>query len=85
VNPAAANRTPPTRPCTSAWLDTSITTAETPEAAIPARSSCSAGASGVVRTLGSAVTAPSAALVWVRTVPISPVARPAAARPASTR
>ena len=39
-----------------------MTTAETPEAAIDASSACRAGASGVVRTLGNAVTvgAPSA-------------------------
>jgi hypothetical protein len=66
-----------------------MTTPATPEAAIWASRACSAGASGVVRTLGSAVTVgvPSAAHPRVRvwTVPIRPVPEPAAARPASTR
>ena len=66
-----------------------MTTAETPASAIDASSACSAGASGVVRTLGMAVTvgAPSASRPRVRvwTVPIRPVPSPAAARPASTR
>jgi hypothetical protein len=66
-----------------------MTTAETPDAAIDASNECSAGASGVVRTLGIAVTvgAPSASQPRVRvwTVPIRPVPLPAAASPASTR
>ena len=89
MNPAAANRTPFTRPITSAWLETSMTTARTPESTIEASNACRSVASGVVRTLGSSVVtgAPSAARPRVRvcTVPISPLGHPAAARPASTR
>jgi hypothetical protein len=89
VKPATENRIPPTRPSTSAWLDTSMTTAATPDSLIAASSACNAGASGVVRTLGTSVTvgAPSGAVPRVRvwTVPISPVPRPAAASPDSTR
>ena len=66
-----------------------MTTAETPDSAMVASSACSAGASGVVRALGNAVTVgePSASRPRVRvcTVPIRPVPIPAAARPASTR
>ena len=66
-----------------------MTTADTPSSAIEASSACRAGASGVVRTLGRAVTrgSPSGPTVRVRvwTVPMRPVPVPAAARPASTR
>ena len=62
-----------------------MTTVVTPVSAIAARRACTAGASGVVRSLGMAVTVPSVPRVRVCTVPMRPDACPAAARPASTR
>ncbi len=89
MNPAAAKRTPPTRPSTSAWLETSMTTARTPASRMSASRACRSGASGVVRVLEISVTcgAPSGPVPRVRvcTVPISPLDQPAAASPDSTR
>ena len=77
VNPATANRVPPTRPIRKAWLDTSMATCVAPRSRMTASSACSSGASGVVRPV---------LIAWspsiVPTVPISPVVRPAACSPA---
>ncbi len=80
VNTATSYVVPSTRPIASAWLDTSMATACTPRSRITASSACRSGASGVVRTLGSASPA-----TRVSMVPTSPVTRPAARRPASSR
>ena len=80
VNAPTANRVPATRPNASAWLDTSIGTCVTPCSTITASSACRSGASGVVNALASRSPA-----TLVSTVPISPVIRSAARRPASSR
>jgi hypothetical protein len=80
VKPPTANSTPPTRSSCSAWLETSMTTVCTPFSTATAKSACRSVASGVVRAL-STVSSP----MRVSTVPISPVTRPAALSPASTR
>ena len=80
VNAATANSMPSTRPSSSAWLDTSITTDDAPRSAITASRACSSGASGVVKPAGIA-----SSPIIVATVPISPLIAPAACRPARTR
>ena len=80
VNAPTAKRVPATRPSASAWLDTSIATSVTPSSSITANSACRSGASGVVNALGSVAPA-----IRMPTVPTSPVVRPAAASPASSR
>ena len=85
VNAATANRVPATRPRASAWLETSIATSVTPASAITANRACRSGASGVVNAAGSRRCSPSAPTMRVPTVPSSPVVRPAATSPASSR
>ncbi len=58
VNPAAASRTPSSRPWSSPWLDASIAACVTPLSARSASSRCSVIGSGVV-WLSGAATAPS--------------------------
>ena len=57
-----------------------MTAVSTPASAIAASSACTAGASGVVRELGTSDPA-----IRTPTVPIIPAVRPAARRPASIR
>lgn len=80
MKPPTANRMPSTRPNSRAWLETSITAVSTDRSAITASSACSAGASGVVKALGT-----SAPAILTPTVPIIPGIRPAARRPDSIR
>ncbi|SIN59402.1 Uncharacterised protein [Mycobacteroides abscessus subsp. abscessus] len=80
MNAPTAKRVPSTRLRANAWLDTSMTTVSTPRWTISASSSCSAGASGVVRALGT-----SSPSIRTPTVPMRPTRLPAARSPASTR
>ena len=80
VKTATSYVVPSTRPIASAWLDTSIATAPTPRSRMTANRACRSGASGVVRTLGS-----TSSPTRVSMVPTSPVLRPAARRPDSSR
>ena len=80
VKTARSKRTPSTRPSSSAWLDTSIVTAEAPRSRMTASRACRSGASGVVRVAGS-----TSSPMWVATVPITPVVCPPARRAASSR
>ena len=85
MNPPTAKRVPPTRPSASAWLETSIATSVTPASSITANIACRSGASGVVNALGRARGSAPGVRTRVRTVPSSPLDRPAAASPASSR
>ena len=53
VHAPTSNRTPPTRPYASAWLETSMTAAVAPRSSAAANSAWRSVASGVVRTLST--------------------------------
>ena len=79
-NTATSKANPPTRPITSAWLETSIAQASTPLSTICRNSRCRSGASGVVRA--DATSSPS---IRVPTVPITAAGTPAPVSPPSSR
>ncbi len=77
---ATSKTQPSTRPSTRAWLETSMATASTPRSRMTAKRAWRSVASGVVRS-----DLMRSSPMRISTVPTSPVLRPAARRPPSTR